>query len=162
MAHAKGSVMCIIEFSFLPKDTLAVWVLSGTSDLLCSTTVLPWPCWPGQRLSKTKDHTNEQLLGKASTSMIVRGGRYDLQCNHYDDLTDSDTDQTVASSHAEADVTSGTWLLQEIYQMLLQPIQAFLVGLKELHQELFKELLTALIDTDGQYLILHSTLRDPC
>ena len=50
--------------------------------------------------------------------------------------------------------------------MLLQPIQEFLVGLKELlivpHQELFKELLTALIDTDGQYLISHSTLRDPC
>ena len=65
MAHAEGSVTCIIEFSFLPKDTLAVWVLSGTSNLLCSTTVLPWPCWPGQRLSETKDRTNEQLLAEA-------------------------------------------------------------------------------------------------
>jgi len=128
MAHAEGSVTCIIEFSFLPKDTLAVWLLSGTSDLLCSTTVLPWPrpCWPGQRLSETKDRTNQQLLAEARTSMnFERAGarRYDLQCNHYDDLTDSDTDQTVASSHAEADVTSGTWLLQEIYRMLLQPMR---------------------------------------
>jgi len=44
--------------------------------------------------------------------------------------------------------------------------EAFLVGYKELlivpHQELFKELLAALIDADGQYLISNSALRDPC
>jgi len=158
MARAEGSATCIVEFSFLPKDTMAMWVLSGTGDLLCSTTVVL------AGLGETKNRTIEQLLAEARTSMNVRG-RDALVCSAItrNDLTGSDTDQTSASSHAEADVASGTALLQEIYRVLLQPIEAFLVGFKELlivpHQELFKVPWAALIDADGQYLIERYVIR---
>lgn len=67
MACAKGSMTCILEFSFLFGDRLAVWVLSGTSDLVCSTTV------PSAELGETKDHTIQQLLAEACTSIRVHG-----------------------------------------------------------------------------------------
>ena len=69
LACAEGSATCIVEFSFLrpESDELAVWVLSGTGELLCSTLVLT------AGLSETKGRTIQQLLDEAHTCMKAKG-----------------------------------------------------------------------------------------
>lgn len=69
MARREGSATRIIEFSFLFDDQLAIWVISGAGELLCSTTV-PTRLEGG---GVTKGCTIQQLLTETRKSMKVQG-----------------------------------------------------------------------------------------
>jgi len=179
LARGEGEATRIVEFSLLFNDTLAIWVLSGDGELLSSCKV------PSTGLGEIKGRTIEQLLAEARTSMKVRGRDAMVSsATTRDDLSDSNTDQGTAASvrkprcrvcncavcecahmqeHAEADLASQTELLQEMYRVLLKPIEASLVGASELlivpHQELFNVPWAALIDADGRYLIESFVIR---
>lgn len=182
MACAEGSSTCIVEFSFLSRKKLAVWVLSGTGDLLCSKTLL------SAGLGETKDRTIQQLLAEARTSMRVRGrdAMVSSAAEHGDEahVTPSDTRQdntsgergikckkcslkfaqcACAKVEAIAALAKQSSLLREIYRALLQPIEALLASDKELlivpHRELFEVPWATLIDADGRYLIERHVIR---
>jgi len=180
MARNENSATCIVEFSFLPEDMLAVWVLSGTGELLCSKTLL------SVGLCEIKGRTIQQLLTEAHTSMNVRGrdAMVSSANTKAPDLSDANTQQEAVSSvrkptcrvchcvvcecaqvkvNAEAVLAKESAILQEIYRVLVQPIEAFLVGALELlivpHQELFQVPWAALIDANGQYLIESFVIR---
>ena len=57
----------IIEFSFLGNNQLAIWVVSGQGELLCSLTV------PSTELSDTKGRSIAHLLAEARMNMKVQG-----------------------------------------------------------------------------------------
>lgn len=167
-ACTRGSATCIIEFSFDSENNfLAIWLLSGTGSLLCSSIQVDESLKPGG--------TIQQLLEEARMSMGVRGcDKCQSSPTEHGKEDDADQDDPSAErkkaecekcqlylSQCECEEV----LLRKLYQLLIKPIETHLrmAGATELliipHHKLWEVFWAGLVDDDGCYLIEHYVIR---
>ena len=165
-AQAEGDAGAerIVEYSFLPDDRLAIWVLTGTGELLVSTTV-------STRVGGVR--TVGETITAALKTMGVRGRDAmvrQAERESAEDAVQEDASlrQGTVSEAAKArrvdKIKRDQKVLGAFYQHLLVPVEAHLKGATEVliipHKELFEVPWAALFDSRrGQYLIERYVLR---
>ena len=177
MASEEGPAVRIIEFTFLSDNKLAIWVMDGEGELVCSVVV------PSAGLGHAGGLTMQKLLQEARDSMKVRG-------RHAQASSEVEWRESTRPSQLEAETTSSNrgkascskcklrmdkckceeisinWertRLRELYQVLLESVEKDLANAEELliipHRDLFEVPWASLIDSDGEYLIKQHIIR---
>jgi hypothetical protein len=162
-ARAEGDAGAarIVEYSFLFGDRLAIWVLSGSGELLGSTTVPTSGLEGSAASSEGGGHTILALLREARDTMQVRGRDAMMR-----EAEGRDPGHAVAEDACVEQVREQAGLAV-LYQHLLAPVAAHLEGLEGAaevlivpHKELSEVPWAALFDSQaGQYLIERHVLR---
>jgi hypothetical protein len=160
----------IVEYSFLLRDRLAIWVLSHTGDLMFSTTVPTRYARVGETIAEAleimearRDAMMRQAEGQNAEDTVQEGASF-MQGT----VDEADT----AQGRLDA-IKRDQEVLETLYQHLLAPVEAHLPlapveahleGATEVliipNQELFNVPWAALFDSQtGQYLIQRCVLR---
>ena len=180
-ARAEGDAGAarIVEYSFLFDDRLAIWVLSGSGELLGSTTVPTSGLEGSAASSEGGGHTILALIAEARDTMKVRGRDAMMREAEGRDpvhavAEDARSGKRGGGGRAERAKNARDQLdaiikreqagLAVLYQHLLAPVAAHLEGAAEVlivpHKELSEVPWAALFDSQaGQYLIERHVLR---
>ena len=174
-ARAEGDAGAarIVEYSFLFDDRLAIWVLSGSGELLGSTTVPTSGLEGSAASSEGGGHTILALIAEARDTMKVRGRDAMMREAEGRDpghavAEDARVERAKnARDQLDAIIKREQAGLAVLYQHLLAPVAAHLEGLEGAaevlivpHKELSEVPWAALFDSQaGQYLIERHVLR---
>ena len=183
LAREEGDGTCVVEYSFVSQDQLAIWVVSSGGELLaqeisrCEVSTATSNADAvgvrgamGQLLKDLRD--NMEVEGRAAVASDQVGGG-SLPTDDAD-LPPSKRgrncrtcgqrlDQCTCPTLREQREVKLSVQLQELYRLLIEPVDQHLAGAEELliipHQELFEVPWAALTDADGRYLIERHVLR---
>jgi CHAT domain-containing protein len=176
-AEGKAGADRIVEYSFLFDDRLAIWVLTGTGELLGSTTVST--SVDGFRtVGETITAARETMGVRGRDAMVRQAERQSAEDAVQEDASLRQGTVSEAAKVRRVDkIKRDQEVLGAFYQHLLAPVEAHLVGatssLKDClllkcnlevliipHKELFEVPWAALFDSQtGQYLIERCVLR---
>ena len=163
-ARAEGGETRTLEFSFLIDGTLAIWVLSGKGELLCSvTTPSPDPQGKGMAIQQLLAEVRKSLNVQGRNAMVSRPEEGEEEVRSLQRGIKCKVCQLKFNQCTCARPNVRESSLRELYQVLIAPVEAHLKGSPELlivpHRELFEVPWAALMSANGNYLIQDYVIR---